>query len=190
MTTYADRMRENYFFREYGLEPEFDPDDPTIEGFVHDEVVRQGWDLRTGRGRVRLDYMAQSWHYARQEARFNRYPTEHNMVWVARFVEPQENYWGYRRHGVQVGDRTAPEWHRVPELVRALWLALPHVVPEQGRAAGPHEPMSADDFYLEFELIHPFGDGNGRTGKVLHNWILGTLDRPVLVADYFGGGNP
>lgn len=38
--------------------------------------------------------------------------------------------------------------------------------------------------------IHPFYDGNGRTGKILHNWLLGTLDDPVLVYDYFGGGNP
>lgn len=36
----------------------------------------------------------------------------------------------------------------------------------------------------------PFADGNGRTGKILHNWLLGTLNDPVLVTDYFGGGNP
>lgn len=49
---------------------------------------------------------------------------------------------------------------------------------------------TADDWYLAFEAVHPFGDGNGRSGKVLNNWLLGTLNEPVLVADYFGGGNP
>ena len=49
---------------------------------------------------------------------------------------------------------------------------------------------TADDWYLAYEAIHPFGDGNGRTGKILHNWLLGTLDEPVLVEDYFGGNNP
>lgn len=49
---------------------------------------------------------------------------------------------------------------------------------------------SPDAWYLCFEAIHPFADGNGRTGKILHNWLKGTLHKPVLVEDFFGGGNP
>lgn len=52
------------------------------------------------------------------------------------------------------------------------------------------DELSPDEFYVEFEKIHPFVDGNGRTGKILHNWLLGTLGDPVLIKDYFGGGNP
>jgi hypothetical protein len=50
--------------------------------------------------------------------------------------------------------------------------------------------LSPDAWYLCFEAIHPFADGNGRTGKILHNWLRGTLNNPVLISDYFGGGNP
>ena len=50
--------------------------------------------------------------------------------------------------------------------------------------------QTADDWYLAYEAIHPFSDGNGRSGKILYNWLLGSLDEPVLVADYFGGNNP
>ena len=49
---------------------------------------------------------------------------------------------------------------------------------------------TADDAYLEFQRIHPFVDGNGRVGKILHNWLNDTLHDPILVKDYFGGGNP
>lgn len=52
------------------------------------------------------------------------------------------------------------------------------------------EIVTPDDWYMCYEAIHPFGDGNGRSGKVLHNWLLNSLDQPILIDDYFGGGNP
>jgi Fic family protein len=30
------------------------------------------------------------------------------------------------------------------------------------------------DWYAAYEWIHPFLDGNGRTGKVFFSWLLGT----------------
>jgi Fic family protein len=37
--------------------------------------------------------------------------------------------------------------------------------------------------HYQFEAVHPFGDGNGRTGRVLNLLLLveqGLLDMPVL----------
>jgi hypothetical protein len=44
--------------------------------------------------------------------------------------------------------------------------------------------------YRDFELCHSFSDGNGRTGKVLQCYILGVLDAPVMLVDYFCGTAP
>jgi hypothetical protein len=56
--------------------------------------------------------------------------------------------------------------------------------------AGPEGLESADEWYAAFEFLHPFRDGNGRTGKILFNWLTGTLENPVLMLDYFGQGTP
>jgi fido (protein-threonine AMPylation protein) len=47
-----------------------------------------------------------------------------------------------------------------------------------------------DQFYYEYENIHPFRDGNGRTGKILYNYLLGTLDNPKMPPNFWGSSNP
>ena len=35
--------------------------------------------------------------------------------------------------------------------------------------------------HVKFESIHPFVDGNGRTGRLLMNWIRIKIGLPILV---------
>lgn len=36
-------------------------------------------------------------------------------------------------------------------------------------------------FYAKFENIHPFSDGNGRTGRLLMNYLLILMNHPPIV---------
>lgn len=179
--------------------------DPLVRSFVLGEVERQAWRIGTPDYARRVEYMTDAWQWAQeQSARYERHthlapnplgdashthPTVDDMLFIAGRIEPHENRDGYRRHGVQVGDRICPDPRDVPRRVEQLWQNINLVAPVTGRGEFGGA-LTADEFYLEFEYIHPFGDGNGRTGKILHNWLLGRLHDPVLVADYFGGGNP
>lgn len=72
----------------------------------------------------------------------------------------QPNQRGYYRGiagnntNVSVGGRYAPDFSLVPELMNNWLLDIPKMTPLVG--------------HIRFELIHPFADGNGRTGRMIY----------------------
>lgn len=164
---------------------------PAIRSFILGEVERQYHPIGTQEYAERVEWMTDAWMWAIDTSKERRHPTIEDVLFIAARIEPDVNRFGFRRTGVWVGPHPKMDYTRVPQAMELLWQAIDTVQPVQGKRNDIRDDyMSADDFYLEFEEIHPFGDGNGRTGKILHNWLLGTLEDPVLVHDYFGGGNP
>ena len=93
-----------------------------------------------------------------------------------RMVEPVKNAMGFRDCHVRVGSRLCPPPEQVIPLMRIFTASLPSLGPEKA--------------YLQFEEIHGFRDANGRTGKILFNWLKFSLDRPQMPPNFFGVANP
>jgi len=201
---YAVRMRRAKQFSYFGIEPIWLPGEKDIEGFCHDEVVRQFHDTRIQEdGGVRVEGMINAWRYAEGQAVHT--PTIEDIQILGEYVEPDYNRRGeWRDVNVYIGDRMGVYPPFLFNVMEKLVERAPHVKPGASKnslpyqlqiesvAAGQFDDLvhTVDDWYLAYEWVHPFRDGNGRTGKILHNWLNGTLDDPVLVRDYFGGGNP
>lgn len=62
----------------------------------------------------------------------------------------------------------APPPQRVPELMADLFAWL--------KKSKDHLLIRSCVFHYEFEFIHPFSDGNGRTGRLWQSLILGRLN--------------
>lgn len=52
------------------------------------------------------------------------------------------------------------------------------------RLLGMQKEITPDEFYHEYESIHPHRDGNGRVGAIFWNWLNGTLFAPVTPPEY------
>lgn len=146
------------------------PMDLTGVGLYVDAQV-EDWAQRT-------IWMAEAWEDAQLMSLSPAYKTRITMGHIKQLgvmVEPETNRGGFRSGGVSVGGVVKVSHLKIPGLLEALLV---------------RDGLTPAEFYREFEEIHPFFDGNGRTGKILLNWLNGTLDDPVMPPNFFNCSNP
>lgn len=83
----------------------------------------------------------------------------------------------YRDYLVRVGAYLAPDWQEVKKMMNEL-IEFIHSNKKMNAVE-----LSARAHY-RFEKIHPFGDGNGRIGRLLMNQILWESEYPMLIIEY------
>lgn len=84
----------------------------------------------------------------------------------------------YREYLVRVGEYLAPDWQDVKKLMNEL---IKYINDSLNKINAVE--LSAISHY-RFEKIHPFGDGNGRIGRILMNSILWHSGYPMLIIEY------
>ncbi|MFH1425167.1 MAG: Fic family protein [archaeon] len=84
---------------------------------------------------------------------------------------------GYRNHSIKIlGQPFKPS---PSQYVKAdMRLLLNWLKKKRGKI---HPLALATFFHHKFGNVHPFSDGNGRTGRVLMNYIMSSLDFPTFV---------
>lgn len=104
----------------------------------------------------------------------NRLVTEHTLAYHCPGAVAGE----YATEDMAAGDTVFGDHEklvaRVPELMASTERAL---------ANGHHPMVVAARWHGFYEYLHPFRDGNGRTGRLLSNFILLRAGHPLLIID-------
>lgn len=104
----------------------------------------------------------------------NRLLTEHTLAYRA----PGAVAGAYTTEDMAAGDTVFGDHETLVARVPALMASTAEAI---GR--GVHPMVVAARFHGYFEYLHPFRDGNGRTGRLLSNWILLHAGHPLLIID-------
>lgn len=92
---------------------------------------------------------------------------------LGHLIEPYVNSGQrYRNVNVRVGSSIKPGHEEVPRLMNKLLDA--------------QDWLNPDEWFKEYEEVHPFADGNGRSGVILFNYLGGTMQNPVWPPNFWG----
>ena len=81
-----------------------------------------------------------------------------------------------RTCNVRVGARVCPPIKMIPEKMHAFLYIINATITKE-RSKERYSKIS----HVDFELMHPFEDGNGRTGRLLMNWHRKQMGLPLLI---------
>jgi Fic family protein len=104
----------------------------------------------------------------------------HKILMLHQNLQPNEKGY-FRKCAVWIGGREGMNWVKIPEAMVA-WVKLVNATLKVFPVDGTSRQMvlEAKFQHVEYERIHPFVDGNGRTGRMLLNWTLARAGLPIV----------
>ena len=122
-----------------------------------------------------FDYMVGNLNHPFDEAllkEVNRLVTEHTLS----YRTPGATAGEYTTEDMAAGDTVFGDHEtliaRIPKLMESTQKAI---------ADGQHPMVVAAKWHGYYEYLHPFRDGNGRTGRLMSNYILLKAGHPLLI---------
>ena len=124
-----------------------------------------------------FDYMAGELDHPFDEAllkEVNRLVTEHTLAYRA----PGSIAGEYTTEDMAAGDTVFGDHEKLIARVPSLMMST-----EKAIGDGQHPLIVAAKLHGYYEYLHPFRDGNGRTGRLLSNFILLRAGHPLLIIE-------
>ena len=124
-----------------------------------------------------FDYMTSMLHHPFDEQllkEVNRLVTEHTLTYKAPGAIAGE----YTTEDMAAGDTVFGDHEQLVARVPALMSQT-----EKAISKGHHPMVVAARWHGYFEYLHPFRDGNGRTGRLMSNFLLLRAGHPMLIIE-------
>lgn len=94
----------------------------------------------------------------------------HKILMLHHKLKPDEKGY-FRKVGVRIGQRYGKPWYALRDLMENWCKNIEN--------SNTEEQIKKD--HISYEEIHPFVDGNGRTGRMFMNWQRVKAGLPILV---------
>jgi Fic family protein len=136
------------------------------------EYIKQSNYIESVRSLAEIDQSLKAWNFLKDQI----YPTEDIILRVHRLIMwnfQNKRPGKFRESNVQVGNQLCPSYFDVPKMIED-WI-------DDMMGYRLNDPKV---MHVRFEKIHPFLDGNGRTGRMLMWWHETHLDRVPTYISY------
>lgn len=131
--------------------------------------------------RVYEDEMFEQAYKAWKHLMRQKFLTKKSVLWTHRILMKYSDllpkYKGaFRDCPVYIGGREAPShfsiWHKMDDWIEGM---------NEEILGGSDLERISKELHVEFERIHPWADGNGRTGRMFMNWWRLKNGSPLLI---------
>lgn len=127
-----------------------------------------------------LDQAGFAWNYlSSQEALSESAIKETHRIITLHQPIPFDQKGDWRRENVWVGKYFAPDWHFVPALMNE-WIRKSNRYQFEDLKPEERDQLLLK-LHIEYEKIHPFYDGNGRTGRMFWNFLRLKCGLPLKI---------
>jgi Fic family protein len=140
------------------------------------EFLRQSNNIEGVWDQDSLNQAIKAWTYIVKEDRLSIETVlqTHKILMLGK-LRPQD-LGAFRKHSVRISGREGQPWYVLPELMEN-WVGSVNEIANKS----VHDENIIKIQHVDFEVIHPFADGNGRTGRILMNWTRIKAGLPILI---------
>lgn len=87
----------------------------------------------------------------------------------------------FRKVPVWVDSREGLDWEIIPVAIKQWCLSVTDLIVNGQNESKIYLERMINEQHIKYEKIHPFIDGNGRTGRIFLNWTRVKLTLPILI---------
>lgn len=123
-----------------------------------------------------------AWQYCKEQDQLTREVVleTHRLLMASRTTIEDKDKGAFRTGAVYIGGHEAKPFYAIENLLHQ-WLENVNDLVQRTHTEDPFNAKIIQEHHVQYEALHPFFDGNGRTGRIFYNWQRLKVGLPIHV---------